>query len=186
MVDDPVPPKFRPGPSGARLSTATAEMEFLSFTAVTSAMIRQLAEYWTELRADQPLPLKQDFDPSRVVNLLPYLIVAEYHRDPLRIRYRLVGTEQVRHVGEDYTGKWLHEMLWDPRYVEIWLAAVGEMIESRQPIFGRDSLLWADGKMKTYEWAVFPVSTDGNRVTHGIGIEDFSTIERQRGLFASD
>jgi hypothetical protein len=97
-----------------------------------------------------------------------------------------VGTEQVRHVGEDYTGKWLHEMLWDPRYIEVWLAAVGEMIQTGKPVFGRDSLLWTDGKIKEYEWAIFPLTADGRSVTHSIGIEDFSTIERQRGLFAPD
>ncbi|HWA45622.1 MAG TPA: PAS domain-containing protein [Hypericibacter adhaerens] len=186
MADDPVSLRRKPKATGARLSTATAQMERLSFEETSSAMIRQLAAYWAELRGDKPLPLKKDFDPARVVNLLPYLIVAEYHLDPLRIRYRLVGTEQVRHVGEDYTGKWLHEVLWDPRYIEVWLVSVGEMIESHQPIFGRDFLLWADGKMKNYEWAIFPVSADGARVTHGIGIEDFSTMERQRGLFAPD
>jgi hypothetical protein len=184
MADDRTPDGRKPGLAGARLTTATARMVRLPFAEVTSVMIRQLADYWNELRGARPCPLKRDFDPSRVIMLLPYLIVAEYHFNPLRIRYRLVGTEQVRQVGEDYTGKWLHEMLWDPRYIEVWLAAVREMIETRQPVFGRDSLLWTDGKIKEYEWAIFPMTTDGVSVTHSIGIEDFSTVERLRGLLA--
>ena len=183
MADERVPDGRK---AGARLATATARMVRLPFAEVTSTMIRQLADYWNEIRDDKPYPFKRDFDPARVILLLPYLIVAEYHLDPLRVRYRLVGTEQVRHVGEDFTGKWLHEMLWDPRYVEVWLAAIAEMIETGQPVFGRDSLLWTDGKIKEYEWAVFPLTLDGRRVTHSVGIEDFSTIERQRGLFAPD
>jgi hypothetical protein len=186
MADDRMSGGRKPQPAGARLATATAQMVLLSVTEVASVMIRELADYWSELRAEKPLPFKKDFDPSRVITLLPYLIIAEYHLDPLRIRYRLVGTEQARHVGEDYTGKWLHEMLWDPRYIEVWLAAIGEMIANRQPLFGRDSLLWTDGKIKEYEWAIFPMTVDGSTVTHGIGIEDFSTTERQRGLFTPD
>lgn len=158
----------------------------LTFAEVTSAMIRQLAAYWNELRGAKPIALKKEFDPSRVTALLPYLLITEYHFNPLRLRYRLVGTEQVRHVGEDFTGKWLHETLWDPRYIEVWLAAVGEMIETRQPVFGRDSLLWTDGKIKECEWAVFPLTIDGNTISYSVGIEDFSTIERKRGLFAPD
>jgi hypothetical protein len=183
MADERVPDGRK---AGARLATATARMVRLPFAEVTSTMIRQLADYWNEIRGDKPYPFKKDFDPARVILLLPYLILAEYHLDPLRVRYRLVGTEQVRHVGEDFTGKWLHEMLWDPRYVEVWLAAIAEMIETGQPVFGRDSLLWTDGKIKEHEWAIFPLTVDGRSVTHSIGIEDFSTIERQRGLFAPD
>ncbi|WP_431571665.1 PAS domain-containing protein [Hypericibacter sp.] len=147
-------------------------------------MIRELAAYWHELRGANPVALKKSFDPARVTALLPYLIIAEYVQNPLRIRYRLVGTEQVRHAGEDFTGKWLHETEWDSRYVEVWLAAVAEMITTSQPVFGRDLLLWTDDKIKECEWAVFPMSIDGRGITHGLGIEDFSKIERRRGLFA--
>jgi hypothetical protein len=158
----------------------------LRFADVTSAMIRELAGYWSELRGERPFAIKKEFDPSRVTSLLPYLIVAEYHQNPFRIHYRLVGTEQVRHAGEDFTGKWLHETLWDPRCIEVWLTATQEMAKTGEPAFGRDSLLWTDGKVKEHEWGLFPMSADGRRVTHGIGIEDFSTIERKRGLFTPD
>jgi hypothetical protein len=33
----------------------------------------------------------------------------DVHRDPLRFRYRLLGTEQVTAMGRDFTGRWLDE-----------------------------------------------------------------------------
>jgi len=186
MADHPTSGGRKPSGAASQLSTATAQMVRLRFADVTSAMIRELAGYWSELRGERPVANKKEFDPSRVTSLLPYLIVAEYHQNPFRIRYRLVGTEQVRHAGEDFTGKWLHETLWDPRYIEVWLTATQEMTETGEPAFGRDSLLWTDGKIKECEWGLFPLSADGRSVTHGIGIEDFSKIESKRGLFAPD
>ena len=41
---------------------------------------------------------------------LPYLTLAEIHRDPLRLRFRLVGTEIVQLRGGEFTWRWLEEL----------------------------------------------------------------------------
>lgn len=174
--------RSRHGASGRATASPTAQMVRLPFADVTSRNIRLLAAYWEELRDGRRFPRKRGLDPGRMKPLLPYLILAEYQYSPLRIRYRLVGTEQARFIGMDYTGKWLDEIGWQSDYVNVWLRHVAEMVETGLPIFGRDTIVWTDDKLKEYEWAVFPLSEDGATVTHGIGIEDFSTIERRSGI----
>jgi hypothetical protein len=72
--------------------------------------IAELHRYWCAITpADRRMPGRRQFDPTAIPKLLPWLRLYEVHRDPLRFRYRVVGTELVRIMGRDPTGKWLHE-----------------------------------------------------------------------------
>jgi hypothetical protein len=72
--------------------------------------IAALNDYWRAIRpAPDRLPGRQHFDPLDVPRLLSWIWLLDVHRDPLRFRYRLMGTEQVRVIGSDTTGQWLHE-----------------------------------------------------------------------------
>jgi hypothetical protein len=75
------------------------------------ARVRQLYEHWLGLRPGPGiLPGRQHFDPVVLpVSVLPFLWLADIERTPLRFRYRLLGTEQVRVFGRDYTGHWIDE-----------------------------------------------------------------------------
>jgi len=70
----------------------------------------ELFRYWRSLwPADGLLPGRQHVDPLAIPRLLPWLRLYEVHRDPLRFKYRLVGTECVRMLGRDPTGRWFDE-----------------------------------------------------------------------------
>jgi hypothetical protein len=73
--------------------------------------IVELYRYWLSIHpARGVLPGRQHFDPVMVPKLLPWIWLAEFEQNPLRFRYRLVGTEQVVALGRDATGKWLEEV----------------------------------------------------------------------------
>jgi hypothetical protein len=73
--------------------------------------IVDLYRYWLSIHpARGVLPGRQHLDPVAVPKLLPWLWLIEFERDPLRFRYRLMGTEQVVALGRDGTGKWLDEV----------------------------------------------------------------------------
>lgn len=67
--------------------------------------VGRLAGYWYEL-ADRAggLPRRADFDPARVVDLLPRLVIAE-HLGGHDFRYRLLGTEVDGFTKRPYTGR---------------------------------------------------------------------------------
>lgn len=154
------------------------ERRLLDITEVASSAILQLHVYWLRLHGDRRLPAKRDIDPAAIKNLLPYLIIAEIHRDPFRVRYRLVGTEAAVFAGADYTGRWLHETGWGDA-IEAIAANFQRVADSARPLFGIDRLLWVDDKWKNYEWAMLPLSDSGADVTHCLVIEDFRHLERR-------
>lgn len=54
-------------------------------------------------------PGKDFLDPLRLRFLLGSLSLLEIQRQPLRFRYRLVGTDIVQRPGMELTGKWLDD-----------------------------------------------------------------------------
>jgi len=71
--------------------------------------IRALFEYWQSIHPEAGLPGRQHLDPLDIPQLLPNIWMIDVTRDPLRFRFRLIGTEIVKFVGRDVTGLWLDE-----------------------------------------------------------------------------
>lgn len=93
---------------------------FLGLDEVRSETIRMVQGYWNRVRGSRRFPAKSDIDPAEIKSALPYILISEVQQNPLRVRYRLVGTESAHFAGEDFTGKWLHETDWgeDVRTIE--------------------------------------------------------------------
>ena len=77
-----------------------------------SPTVLQLHAYWRSKLRGRPMPAPADIDPAEIRALLPSLIVAEYVGTPVRVRYRLVGTQQVYYNGLDFTALHLDEIDW--------------------------------------------------------------------------
>ncbi len=110
------------------------------------------------------------------------IIIADVFDRPLRVRYRLVGTEIVKLRGREFTGRWLHEAQWNPVFLERVLAEYRVLIDERRPLVGVDDLYPANGPSLAYEWGMFPLADDGERVTHCLAIEDHRESERAQLL----
>src|SRR3546814_19752127 len=70
-------------------------------------ILLNLAAYWSARRNGQVLPQRSDIDPLDMPRrLLPHLVLAEpAGGSDGAIRFRLVGTELVKRIGRDATGK---------------------------------------------------------------------------------
>lgn len=82
---------------------------------VSEEMLR-LRDYWLKIQAGRAMPARGDFDPVDIPRLLPYIIFAEVHHDPMRIRYRLVGTAITSQAGRDVSGQWISEEIYGEKY----------------------------------------------------------------------
>ncbi len=147
-------------------------VELLSLAEVRSSRLRRLHGYWLEKRGRRDFPAKREIDPHDLVPLLPFLSIAEIHRNPFRVRYRLVGTAVVRLHGGEFTGRWLDELPWPQDAIRRLLADFRKLAEIRSPLFGTDALEWQDGQLWNYEWAFFPLADDGHTINHCLIIED--------------
>jgi len=143
-----------------------------------STALKQFYAYWEGKRAGCMLPLKASIDPAEIKDVLPYVIISEVFDEPLRVRYRLVGTEIVKLRGREFTGKWLHEVQWNPVFSARLIKEYRVLIDERRPLLGADDIYFADGPRTAYEWGMFPLSGDGERVNHCLAIEDHRGLER--------
>lgn len=73
--------------------------------------IRRLYDYWRAIHpAEAILPGRQHVEPLDLPELLRWLWLVDVHREPLRFRYRLLGTGHRDVMGADLTGRWLDEV----------------------------------------------------------------------------
>src|SRR5262245_23207213 len=102
---------------------------------VTSSVIKAVMSVWDRRQTPGGMMTKDAVDPFELKHWLPYLTISEFHDDPFRVRYRLVGTEVVRFVKRDFTGIWLHESGWEADIIEMNRALYHHVYTTRRPLF---------------------------------------------------
>jgi len=137
-----------------------------------SPLVRRLHAWWTGARGDRALPDRRDFDPVEHVDLLPAVLISEAEGDPVRIRYRLVGTRIAAVAGFDFTGRYLDELLADNTQ-EPWLDFYAMATETKLPVLGFVTEPTINGGTFHYEFAICPVTAGGDQVRQFICIEDY-------------
>jgi hypothetical protein len=147
-----------------------------SIETVESDRIRQFARWWLGARNGRDLPSRSDFDPAQWKPLLPYLLVAEAHTRPFRVRYRLVGTAVVYVAGFDFTWQFLDDMLAGDA-AEPWVENYRVAYESRGPVYGTTSVPTLHGDLFHYSYAIFPLGMGGEEVAQFVSIEDYGNLQ---------
>ena len=122
--------------------------------------LRQLHAYWLAKKGDRRAPGRSDIDPLEIAPHLPYVMLIDVEHEPLRFRYRLVGTEIVRNIGSDLTGHYLDE------YVRLGRGAPMAAEYARVAAWGEPvCAVWEytrdDGRHVRYERLALPLSRDG-------------------------
>jgi hypothetical protein len=119
------------------------------------------------------VPRRSALDPSEIVELLPYVLLVDVEADPLRVRYRLVGTAIAEASRRNFTGLYLDEMSFEAAGErEAFEAGYRLLIAERRPVYGRMVWLASSDLPVVYDSAVFPLSSDGETVTQAIALED--------------
>jgi hypothetical protein len=145
-----------------------------------STSVKELYTYWRSKQRNRPMPAPSDIDPAELRPLLPSLIIAEYVGAPVRVRYRLVGTQQVYYNGLDFTGFYLDEIDWgiENEFVNL---VHQTLLRTAAPVIGRYQWGFRDSILGFAEFGVFPLSEDGTSVARCVGIDDFVPFETQLG-----
>lgn len=75
------------------------------------ARLRHLHAYWHARRgADGRPPSRSAIDPTDVPDLLRWIWLVDVVHDPIRFRFRLMGTVHVEQMRRDVTGHWIDEV----------------------------------------------------------------------------
>ena len=153
----------------------TSRSNFVEAGRITSLRVRALHRYWQSKCRDGSLPLRAAIDPTEIPQLLPYLVIAEIEASPLRVRYRLVGTQVVEDHGSDFTNRYLEDCNFavEPLLLECYR----QLVETRAPVFAyyewhKKELQGAKGAIGANETGFFPLSSDGATVDLAICLAD--------------
>jgi hypothetical protein len=131
--------------------------------------VRQAYEYWLSIRPTSGLPGRQHVDPSAIPTVLPHLFIVDVSRDPLRFRYRLVGTAYVELMGRDLTGAYYDEV--HPGFTGEILRQYTDAVELRRPAYrkGRAMYVNEDRRWPVVERVIAPLASNGVDVNMILG-----------------
>ena len=128
----------------------------------TPPVLDPLLRYWQEKRGDLPLPRRGDIDPVEMgAPLLPNLLLTDLLDRGTRVRFRLVGTNVVRRIGFDPTGRYLDAVMsggWGE-----FLGLLHRLLYAeRAPIRAESELTWGQGHSMRLEHLLLPLTQDGS------------------------
>ena len=128
-------------------------------------LVAQCHDYWRRIAPPGRLPGRQHVWPGDMLAFLPHVWLLDVVREPLRFRYRLIGTAEVRVLGADLTGQWLdeaHGETWNSPPVRDRLRF---MVETGRPTWNRSPVLWGpDRSHQLIENCLLPLAADGSTV----------------------
>ena len=149
-----------------------------------SEMITLVRNHWQGLQNGRRFPARAEIDPTAIYTALPYVSVLQYQHEPYRIQFRLVGNEVARLYGRNVHGRFLDEMEWEPQDITDTAHIFDRLYHEAAPLYGLSYTNFQAKADRVFEWAVFPLSEDGERVTHALSIDDYTMVTpRGRKLF---
>lgn len=109
------------------------------------------------------MPSRADIDPVDIPTFLPNIILVDMEHDPLRLRYRLVGTDIVTKRGLDPTGKTVGDAYFGPDANSV-LAHYRYIAETRDIRFADAPFIEPRGWYVYAERIMMPLSDDDETV----------------------
>jgi hypothetical protein len=128
-----------------------------------SPNLRQLRDVWLGALDGRTMPSRRDFDPIKMPRLLPHIAMTDVFYEPLRFRYRLIGTAITAMTGRDATGRWLDEDLYGDR-TERFLWTFKTCVETRAPVAVRQHAQFPDRDWAVVEVLLMPMGETGDSV----------------------
>lgn len=124
--------------------------------------LRRLFDYWLARRGDRSFPARADLDPVEFRFAVGNVTLIDVLYDPLRFRFRLVGSLMAQRMGWDLSGKMVDEIP-DLDYRNSVINGFRRVVENRRPnttLYERD----LEGKPRRFEVLRLPLATDGENI----------------------
>jgi hypothetical protein len=143
------------------MSAGAADSQSTSGQPFDSAELNAIYSYWLAKRGQRRMPSRKDIDPTEIPKLLPNLMLVDVSHNPMKFRYRLVGTSVVDATGENHAGKDFDTVDFiktNPMVMRQYAttATSGEPLHSLEPFYRRDT-----GEPYEVDRLLLPLSSDG-------------------------
>lgn len=123
-----------------------------------------LYDLWRSQFHGGNLPSRSDIDPVTIpARVLPYVVLADVVDGGRRIRYRLVGTNMVAEWGQDFTGKYLDEIM-EGSYRAFLESLFADVVSRRCAVLSESAFRWDVGWATHTRRLFMPLASDGKTV----------------------
>ena len=119
--------------------------------------------YWESKVIDGRIPSRSDIDPLDIPELLPQIILLDVSQTPWDFRFRLIGTNVVYHLTEDWTGSWFSKIGHMAAPSNIFTACV-DVASSLQPLRNQTPYVGPHANFISSDDVILPLSDDGKTV----------------------
>jgi hypothetical protein len=137
--------------------------------AVDDPDLSALCMYWNRQRGGRPMPCRADIKPKEIISLLPQVFIADICQ-PLRFRFRLVGSAICNRWHDDFTGKWLDELDFDGE-LETVLEQYASVARTGAPRVDEVEFVNDESRYLHYRRLLLPLSEEGQQPNMLIGIQ---------------
>ncbi len=113
---------------------------------IADPILVELYRYWDARRGDRLFPSRTAIDPSEIKRCLSRLMLVDVFREPLRFRYRLVGTAASSLISKgELTGKWINRDTYGDFAASL-QDMYGRVAQYGRPVHGSGNLRELDGR----------------------------------------
>ena len=134
----------------------------------------KIYNYWLSIHpGDNQLPRRQDFDPMDIVDLLPIVWMLDVHRDPLRYKFRLLGTALIPILGKEPTGLWLEEAFPDALNSGAY-DDYNYVVRTKQALYRKGTPQYIVPEYKTIERLLLPLVDSNNNCEIILGLSVYT------------
>lgn len=128
---------------------------------IDDARLVGLLARWEAARAGRPWPRRRDILPESMPALLGYVCLYDVEPEPVRFRFRVMGTHVANSYRRDMTGRYLDEI--EPaEYAAMLTSDLTEAVLGGRPTIRRVSFSSARGR-RSYTRLALPLTREGDR-----------------------
>lgn len=139
---------------------------------------RRLFEYWRGALRDGVPPQRTDIDPAEIKDILPFILLGDIEPAPFRVRFRLIGTSVAEFSRQDFSGRYLDELVYSARDSVEWRLCYKYIHKTHVGLIGDNRLTFTDGRIAIYEFAILPLRRGDDPAGSFIATEAYEGFDR--------
>lgn len=148
-------------PASEKIVNENKLIDNFSVDDLPNNILREIYQYWLDMRGNRPIPSRADLDPADIVRLLPHISLIDVESETGRYKMRLIGSETVKAMGLDVTGKYLAEF---PLIEQMLKNNYDWLVKEKRPYINFDKLKWSKRSYMDYYALGLPLSGNGKDV----------------------
>lgn len=130
----------------------------------------EFIDIWKSKKSDAILPSWSDLGFTAFPNkMIPFLSLTDVTFNPLRFRYRFIGTAITNIEGKDYTGSYFDEIT-PSSYAQSIIESNEPVVSSKAPVIYRATIIQGNDKIDIASGIRLPLSNDGSRIDNVLAL----------------